>query len=154
MVYSLAASKNGESVNGRYRKNPGVMVIGSTHYIRSIDFVSLPSITVNNHAIEYVHLFKNLWAHITSTWKPHVDHILKKVFFYLGSLKFYRKFLSTSLRTQLIKSLVFPHFDYASIVFIGLDKSRTLELQTAHNFCIRFIFGNILFIPSSNVNAH
>ena len=132
------------------------MVIGSSSYINSIDFASLPSIIVNNQPIEYVHLFKNLGVHITSTlsWKPHVDHFLKKVFSSLGSLKFYRKSLSTSLRTQLIKSLVLPHFDYASIVFIGLDKSRTLELHTAHNSCIRFIFGNIPFIPTSNVNTH
>ena len=147
------AQQNGLELNLKKTK---VMVIGSSSYINSIDFASLPSIIVNNQPIEYVHLFKNLGVHITSTlsWKPHVDHILKKVFSSLGSLKFYRKSLSTSLRIQLIKSLVLPHFDYASIVFIGLDKSRTLELQTAHNSCIRFIFGNIPFIPTSNVNTH
>ena len=137
-------------------KKTKVMVIGSSSYITSIDFASLPLITVNNTAIEYVHLFKNLGVHITSTlnWKPQVDHILKKVYSSLGSLKFYRTSLSTSLRIQLTKSLILPHFDYASIVFIDLDKTRTLELQTAHNSCIRFIFGNIPFIPTNHVNTH
>ena len=89
-----------------------------------------------------MHLFKNLGVHITSNliWKPHVE--------------FYRKSLSTSLRIQLIKSLVLLHFDYASILVIGLEKSRTLELQTAHNSHIRFIFGNIPFISKSNVDTH
>ena len=132
------------------------MLICSSPYINSIDFASLPPIIVNNQPIEYVHPFKNLGVHITSTltWKPHVHHILKKVFPSLDSLKFYRKSLSTSLRIQLIKSLVLSHFDYASIGFISLKKSRTLELQTAHYSCIRFICGNIPFIPKSNVNTH
>ena len=131
------------------------MVIGSSPYLTFIDFASLPPITVNNIAIKYVHLFKNLGVHITSTlnWKPQVDHVLKKVYSSLGSLNFYRKSLSTSLRIQLTKSLILPHFNYASIVFIDLDKSRTLELQTAHNSCIRFIFGNIPFIPTNHVNT-
>ena len=131
------------------------MVIGSSSYINSTDFASLPTIIVNIQPIEYVDLFKNLF-HITSTlfWKPHVYHILKKVFSSLGSLKFYRKSLPISLRIQLIKSFVLPHFNYASIVSIGLDKSLTLELQTVHNSCIRFIFGSIPFIPTSNVNTY
>ena len=41
-------------------------VIGSSLYINSIDFAFLPSMIVNNHPIEYVHLFKNLAVHITS----------------------------------------------------------------------------------------
>ena len=131
------------------------MVLGSSSYITSIDFASLSLITVNTTAIEYVHPFKNLGVHITSplNWKPRVDHILKKVYSSLGSLKFYLK-LSTSLGIQLTKSLILPHFDYASIVYIDLHKTRTLELQTAHNSCIRFIFGNIPFIPKNHVNAH
>ena len=121
------ALQNGLELN---QKKIKVMVIGSLPYIISIDFASLPPITVNNIDIEYVHLFKNLGVHITSTlnWKPQVGHILKKVYSSLGSLKFDRKSLSTSLRIQLTKSLILLHFDYASMVFIDLDKTLTLEL--------------------------
>ena len=45
-------------------------------------------------------------------------------------------------------------FDYAFIVFTGLDKSRTSDPQTAHNSQIRFSFGNIPFIPTTYVNNH
>ena len=58
------------------------------------------------------------------------------------------------LKKQLILSLVLPHFDYASIVFLDLDKTRTKQLQVAHNACIRFIFGYIPYIPTSNVSTH
>ena len=53
-------------------------------------FCILPPITMNNFAIRYVHLFKNLGVHITYTfiWNPYVDNILKKVYLSLGSLKF------------------------------------------------------------------
>ena len=111
---------------------------------------------MNNIANENVHLFKNLGVHTATTlnWKRQVDHILKKVYSSLGSLKFYRKSPSTSLRIPIKKYLIPSHFDYASIVFIDLDKTRTLELQTAHNSCIRFIFGNIPFILTNDVNTH
>ena len=72
------ASQNGLELNLKKTK---IIVIGSSSYISSIDFASLSQIPVNNVAIEYVHLFKNLGVHITCTldWKPYVDHILKKI---------------------------------------------------------------------------
>ena len=100
----------------------------------------------------FISLITSTPVHIISTlpWKLHVARNLIKVYSSLHSPKFYRKFLSTSLRFQLLKSLVPPHY-YASI---GLDKSRTLELQTDHSSWIIFITGNIPFIPTSSVNTY
>ena len=80
---------NGLKLNKNKTK---VMVLGSIFYIKSMNFAFLPSIIVDNLAIEYVHLFKNLCLHIASTfnWKPHVDHILKKVNSSFALLKLYR----------------------------------------------------------------
>ena len=72
----------------------------------------------------------------------------------MSSLKFHRKSLNASLRKQLIQTLALTHFDYASITFMNSDKTRPLALQTAHNACIRFIYGNIPRIPTANITTH
>ena len=149
------AELNGLELNLKKSK---VMLLGSEAYISSdiLNVNNLPPIIINNSPLQYVNLFKNLGLWITPTldWKAHVEHILKKVHSSLGSLHFYRKSLSFSLKKQLILSLVLPHFDYASIAFINLDKTRTSQLQIAHNSCIRFIFGYIPFIPTSSTFTH
>ena len=51
-----------------------------------------------------------------------------KIYSTLSSLKFYRHSLNLSLKTQLIKTLALPHFDYASILFKQTDKTRAKTL--------------------------
>ena len=111
---------------------------------------------INDTPLQYVELVKNLgiWLTPTLNWTPQVNSILKKVHSSLGSLNFNRKALSITLKKQLVLTLVLPHFDYASVVFIDLDKTLTLQLQVAHNTCIRFIFGYIPYIPTSNFSTH
>ena len=46
------------------------------------------------------------------------------------------------------------HFDYGSLAYFDLDKTRVNELQVAHNSCIRFIFGYIPFIPNMHISTH
>ena len=131
------------------------MILGSEAYITSPEhnIHSLPTILINGTSLQYVKLVKNLgiWLTPTLNWSQHVNSILKKVHSSLGSLNFYRRALSIPLKKQLVLTLVLPHFDYASVVFIDLDKTRTQELQVAYNACIRFKFGYISYIPSSNI---
>ena len=93
------------------------MIFGSEAYILAdqLNVYDLQCIYINNTPLQYVNLFKNLglWIIPTLDWKAHVKHILKKVHSSLGSLHFYRKSLSFSLKKQLVLSLVLPHFDYA-----------------------------------------
>ena len=149
------AEQNGLELNLKKSK---VMLLGSEAYILSgpLNVNNLPCIHINDNPLQYVNLFKNLGLWITPTldWKAYVELILKKVHSSLGSLHFYRKSLSFTLKKQLILSLVLPHFDYASIAFIDLDKTRISQLQVAHNSCIRFIFGYIPFIPTSSTFTH
>ena len=39
----------------------------------------------------------------------------------LGTLRYHRKALSYRLRIQIVKTLVFPHFDYAALVYMDVD---------------------------------
>ena len=47
----------------------------------------------------------------------------QKVYAALASLQFHRRSLSFTLKTQLIKFPVIPQFDYASIVYMNVDKT-------------------------------
>ena len=123
------ATENGLQLNLNKSK---VMILSSEAYITSpvLNIHSLPPILINDTPLQYVELVKNLgiWLTPTLNWTPQVNSILKKVHCSLGSLNFYRKALSISLKKQLVLTLVLTHFDYASIVFIDLDKTRTLQL--------------------------
>ena len=90
----------------------------------------------------------------TLEWNQHVDKVQSKVYGALAFLRFHRRSLSFSLKTQLIESLVIPHFDYASVGYMHVDKTRGLDLKIAHNACIRFIYGYVPFIPTDDINTH
>ena len=93
------AEENGMELNLKKSK---VMLLGSKVYITSnIPIVSnLLPIQMNINPLQYVNLFKNLglWINPTLDWKAHVKHILKYVHSFLGSLYFYQKSLSFSLK--------------------------------------------------------
>ena len=102
------------------------MLMGSLPLVASIDMNSLPHVTINSTGIKYVDSIKNLGAMMTSTlnWDFHVIKIQAKVYGSLKSLNFHRRSSSFEIKKQLIRTLVMPHFDYASVVFNHLDKTR------------------------------
>ena len=90
----------------------------------------------------------------TLNWQTQIAAITNKIYASLSSLNFHRKSLHAPLRKHLIQSLAPPHFDYASIIFMNSDKTRTRALQTAQNACILFIFGIIPRIPTADITPH
>ena len=55
---------------------------------------------------------------------------------------------------QLVKTLVFPHFDYAAFIYIDVDLTRTIDLHIAHNACVHFVISSIPFMPTREVTSH
>ena len=70
------------------------------------------------------------------------------------SLSLNRRSLSFEMKKQLVQALVTPHFDYASVVYIHLDKTRGKCLQVIHNICVCFVTGYFSFIPTFDVKSH
>ena len=128
------------------------MLLGSKAYITS----NLPAIKMNNKPLQYVNFFKNLGLWITSTldWKAHVDTFLKRFTLLLVPFISTENPFASPLKNNLFCPLFSHFFDYASIAFIDLDKTRTSQLQVTHNSCIRFIFGCIPVIPTSSTFTH
>ena len=147
------AVANGLELNA---KKTQVIIIGSSQYISAIHLNELRRIRINGTPLAYATEVKNLGVIMNQTldWGEHVAKVQSKVYATLASLRFHRRSLPFNLKVQLIKSLVIPHFDYASIVYMHVDKTRGLDLQIAHNACIRFIYGYVPFQPNSDIQSH
>ena len=126
------------------------IIYGSELYTSQIDLNTIPLISVNTTTIPYSESVKNLGIIFTPTlnWNLQVKQVLRKVQASLASLKFHLKSLPFMLLKQLVQSLVLPLLDYASVVYMSLTSEQSTSLQTAYNSCIRFIHGNIPFLPS------
>ena len=70
----------------------------------------------------------------TLEWNQHVARVQSKVYAPLASLRYHRRSQSFTLKIQLIKSLVIPHFDYALVIYMHVYKTRDLDLKIAYNF--------------------
>ena len=115
----------------------------------AINLVNLRKIRINNTSLlKYATEVRNLRVIMNQTidWNPHVAKVKSRVYSSLSTLRFHRRSLSLTLKTQLIKSLLIPHFDYASVAYMHVDKTRGNDLQIAHNASIRFIHGYVTFI--------
>ena len=75
------------------------------------------------------------------TWRPHINQIAKKVNKALYSLRFIRPRTTETLRRRLIETLVQPHLDYCSVVYLDATKELRIRIQRLSNSCVRFIFG-------------
>ena len=133
------------------------MIIGSILYFASIDVNRLTEIVINCTSLQYVDKVKNLGVTITSkllngsfTWAKYRRWSMEPWGLLISTVNHSH----SNWRKNLIQTLVMPHFDYASVVYNHLDKTRGTCLQVAHNACIRFITGYVPFIPSRDVKSH
>ena len=137
--FAAWVNSNGLSINLVKTK---AIILGENSLVSSIDFNTCPKIAIDNCFIEYVTSVKNLGVMFDSTlsWKNHVSKIVSRCYSTLFSLKIHRHSLSIDLRTKLVQTLIFPHFDYACVVYHFLSKEQNNRLVLAFNSCIRFIF--------------
>ena len=75
------------------------------------------------------------------SWRPKVNHVTKKVNRVLFGLKFIRLCTTLTLRKRLVESLVIPHLDYCSVVYLDASSTLRTRLQRLANAGVRFIFG-------------
>ena len=75
------------------------------------------------------------------TWKPHIEQLAKKVNKALYSLRFIRACTTETLRKRLVESLVQPHLDYCTVVYMDASKEQREKVQRLSNACVRYITG-------------
>ena len=134
--------ENGLKINAR---KTAALLLGSASYLHASELASRPPILVDNVAVPYSASTKSLGVTICPTlnWEEHINHISRRVFSSLHSLRYYNHALTRSLRKQLVESLIFPHFDYACVVYHHLTFKQNQRLHRLLNACVRYVYGNI-----------
>jgi hypothetical protein len=109
--------------------------------LNKINFDSLPSIKINDKVLSYSQSVKYLGVDInqTLTWNQQVDGVIRKVVSSLHSIRRNCYMLPITIKKRLITSLVFPHFDYGSLVYNDLFETLNIRLQRLQNACVRFV---------------
>lgn len=118
------------------------MIIGTRKTLQLLDPQNYPPIIVNDFHIKYVNEAKNLgvWIDNTLSWKKHLSKLKGKVYGALQALKMHKHALTKNVRAGLVQSLIFPHFDYACLVYHGIDKGLSDKLEVVLNDCVRFVY--------------
>lgn len=119
-----------------------IIILGSSTYIISINFYSLPQILVDGTIIPYVHHTKNLGIVMQSNLSrsKHVSYIFERVHHTSHRLKLHRNSLTTSLHVKSVKTLVFSLTDYYCVVHNDCTAEVNTKLQRLINSSIRFIY--------------
>jgi hypothetical protein len=119
------------------------IVIGTRRYLNQLNFQTMPKINVMGEHVKYCESVCSLGVHIDQTlsWDIQAMKVINKVFSTLAQIRRNVGCLPISIRKVLVQTLIFPNFDYASVVMIGMSSTLNCKMQRAQNACIRFIYG-------------
>jgi hypothetical protein len=118
------------------------MIVGYTRLLNTINLNTIPRVVVNGVALEFVGTAKNLGIifNNTLTWPDHVASVCGRVFSLLRQFRRNNVLAMPGIRAFLVRSLVFPIFDYGCLVYGDLTGVLGLRLQRAQNACVRYVF--------------
>ena len=75
------------------------------------------------------------------SWQAHIDHVTKKFNHVMFALRFFRRYTTETLRTNLATALLFPHLDYCPLVFLDAFQELKKRMQSLQNSCVRYVLG-------------
>lgn len=121
------------------------MLIGTPSTLNKIYLSHIPKISVNNTEINYSHVAKYLGYTFNDNFNStnQVNEIIRKVNFSNNKINHRKKSKPDHAKTTIIKSIIFPIFDYSAFIYHGHGITGTLSdqkrLQMAQNVCVRFM---------------
>ncbi len=120
-----------------------IIILGTPSYLTQLHNTGVPPVIINGCTIPYSTSVKNLGIIMDSSlnWNEHCGTVAQKVFGTLAQLKRNFSFIPPKIRQLLVKTLIFPHIDYAAVVFSDMSVTNNQKLQKLQNSCIRFITG-------------
>ncbi len=91
--------------------------------------------------LERVQVFKylGLWLDENLTFDHHVSKLYTKICQRLGAIRKVRNCLGQQLALSLYRSLVLPHYDYCSTIYMCANKETLQRLQLVQNIGCRTI---------------
>jgi len=119
-----------------------VMLLGTCRLLNTFDCNAIPKLELNNKQLLYCDHVKNLGVTINKTldWSAQVKATCNRVFAGIHSLKRFGHCLPQEVKVMLVKTLVFPHFNYCDVVYNDMTVQLSDKLQRAQNYCVRFIY--------------
>ena len=90
-------------------------------------FIDSLNIFINNLPLEQTPCIKYLGVHIDPQlkWSEHINHIISSVSRRLGVLNRLKQFLPLDTLSLLVKSLIFPQFDYCDLIWNTSSKDTS-----------------------------
>lgn len=129
------------------RLNPGktqAICFASQYIITRIDKLGLPGVDLGSGVtVPFTDTVTSLGVVLdrTLSWKPFFDCLATKVNRVLYALRFVRSCTTESLRRHMVQALIFPLFDYYSVITLDATYQLRSRLQRLQNACVRYIFG-------------
>src|SRR5436190_476942 len=126
------AVRNGLKLNPDKTKP---MIVCHQRLVNSVDLQNTQKITVDGTLLPYVDKVTSLGLIINSTlgWTDAVVYTCKRVFAAVHTLKKMQGLLPFHIKLLLIKSLVFPHFNYCNSVINNITVALSTKLKVAQN---------------------
>jgi hypothetical protein len=117
------------------------IIFGNSRILNKINFSLLPYIKVSDAEIGFSNTVRNLGITLTSnlSWNDHINEISNKVNKTLYQLKLHKSLLPIATRKMLVSTLVFPAFDYCTLLYNDLPLALESKLQRLLNSCARFV---------------
>lgn len=118
------------------------MVIGSHQHHMRLNLDTIAPVIVDGVVIPFTDVIKNLGVTFnkTLTWDTHVSQIYVRAHHALYRLRYRGYSLSSTVKMNLVNTLVVPFFDYACVVYNDLPDYLSVKLQRLCNSAVRFIF--------------
>ena len=118
------------------------IIIGSPQTHKKLEGFGIPDVILDSKIVPRCSHVNNLGLIIDDhlSWEPHVRNVCRKVYGTLHSLRCVDKCLPIKTKELLVKTLLFPFFDYGDVIYNNLNESYAQTLQRSQNACIRFIY--------------
>lgn len=101
-----------------------------------------PELLLRNEPIEYVDSACNLGVIFKSNldWDHQINAQTRKIYGSLKQLTLTTKFLDSSTKIKLFKSLLYPHFIFGDFIYQNATSESLNKLKVALNSCIRYVY--------------
>lgn len=121
-------------------KKTQVIIIGNPKLLKKLP-PNLPSVCVDGTPVPFSDTVLNLGVTVDKhlSWEPYAIQICNKSIAALQGIRRHKELLPPSIRKRLVESLVFPIFDYGSIVCDGMSVEYANRIQRLQNACARFV---------------
>ncbi|KAJ1531399.1 hypothetical protein ONE63_000080 [Megalurothrips usitatus] len=115
------------------------IVFGTDKLVNKLDVI--PEIIIDGTIIPYKKFVNNLGVVFDAnlSWTQQCNSMVKSVFRTLAIVRRNFSFLPIHIRKKIVECLLFPIFDYPSVLMTDLSVVNSNKLQVAQNACIRFI---------------